>query len=781
MSPRRSRISSAALAAVAAMGVGATTSDPCAQISDLVANGTSTFSSELGLACLESFPFQSDLAVSFIDEYTKYSQWQSTIELLRTPPPEYLGVPTDILGGLSTIRNKAAQNLYQSHYDFDTDLFNLVSSANDGHYAIQPCSLITILFSMAKPLVSVSSDGVSLPQIYTLDDGLLLALGVKDVSPVVLINGVGAEAYIEQFSSIQGFQDPDARYNAMFANVPIDGQGNENDGSFTTFVTFPGVHSFRLTHANGTEEHIPLNAIFAGAAGSPTTFSSGKELWTQACLPSGNSTDSKRSLKSRDQSMRSLRSRDQSKRSLRSRDDSDIAPPLDAPPTYPDPVVRDPYNLLVGYFPDGVGIDDVAVLSVPTFSTSGPTTGGNLPDDSIANFAIEAQKFVNNATASGKKKIIIDVTGNPGGTIDSGFAMLSIFFPNMTIFSATRWRSTPALNFVVETFNAPQIPAPSPDDNEAIFFLPFQVQPDQKAGFKKLSDLEGPFYVSGIPSSGLVAGDNFSQVDSVNDPININGLGGKLDGKKPPYAPEDIVILTDGQCSSTCTIFINHMLPRGVRVVSIGGRPQLGPMQAVGGVKGSQVLELSDISDYYDLANELIDEAAKAGKPIFTDDQMAAFAKEVPVALDQLPFLLTTGSVNFRNAFSPTNDQVPTQFIYQSAYCRIFYTAESLVKPELRWALVGNAIWGGGDCAFRKPEVGSSSGSSSKSSSGSDSSDSTDTTTGDKSDTEDLVSIVSSSSGPSSSSGSGSGSGTSNGPAHKALGLLLALSQGMKN
>jgi hypothetical protein len=34
--------------------------------------------------CLQSMPFRSDLAVKFIDEYTKYVQWQSTLEILRS-------------------------------------------------------------------------------------------------------------------------------------------------------------------------------------------------------------------------------------------------------------------------------------------------------------------------------------------------------------------------------------------------------------------------------------------------------------------------------------------------------------------------------------------------------------------------------------------------------------------------------------------------------------------------------------------------------------------------
>ncbi|RFU29719.1 hypothetical protein B7463_g6596, partial [Scytalidium lignicola] len=719
MSSRLSHISSAVLAlAAAAVGARAAT-EPCAEIAKLAANDTHIFSSEIGLACLESMPFKSDLAVKFVDEYTKYAQWQSTIEILRNPPAGYLSPATDIQGGLATIRSRAAAKQYKSQYDFDIDLYNLINTANDGHFALFPCSPTTINFGLQTSLVSVSSDGVAIPELYTLEDGVALSHGAKDVSPVILINGIGAEAYVEQLSSSQLFQDPDARYNQMLANVPIDGQGQTQSGSFTSFIAFPGVHSFELTFANGTQIQLPLLAGASAALGN-FTFTTGEELWQAACAPQPAAPATP----------------------------STLTTPLSAPENYPKPIVRDSFNLLVGYFPTDAGLEDVAVLSVPTFLTEGAMLDGNLPADATANFAIEAQTFVNNATAEGKKKIIIDITGNGGGLVDSGFALISIFFPNMTIFSATRIRSTEATQFVLRTFNA-QNNSDNDDVLSSGFYLPDLVLPDQKTGFSTLNQFIGPFDVLGVPSTAIVAEDTFALNDPTSDPINIDGLGGKLDGTKPPFAPEDIIILTDGRCSSTCTIFINHMAPRGVRVVAVGGRPQPGPMQSIGGVKGAQELGLSDISSSYDLAYELIAKASKAGTPIYTDAELAEYNKSVPVPLADMPFNLQQASVNFRNAFSPDNDQVPTQFIYQAADCRLFYTAGSLGKPELTWASVANAMWGKGKCAFRKPTT-----------------------------TKTYTSTASSSkSSPSSTSGSKSGS--KSGSAHKALGLLLALAEGM--
>lgn len=49
-------------------------------------------------------------------------------------------------------------------------------------------------------------------------------------------------------------------------------------------------------------------------------------------------------------------------------------------------------------------------------------------------------------------------------------------------------------------------------------------------------------------------------------------------------------------CASTCAIFAEAMLERGVHSVTFGGRHREGPMQTVGGIKGSQVLSFDLIA-----------------------------------------------------------------------------------------------------------------------------------------------------------------------------------------
>lgn len=142
------------------------------------------------------------------------------------PPASYRMPATDLLGGLDDIRNKAEQSEYANHWDFEHDLRQLVNSAHDAHLSLQLCSTVLFRFSNSIPLVSVSRDGLELPQIYSLgtsllfildavadsiDDAQLLIEGVESVSPVVLIDGQKATNYLEQFTSTAPLHDPDAQ------------------------------------------------------------------------------------------------------------------------------------------------------------------------------------------------------------------------------------------------------------------------------------------------------------------------------------------------------------------------------------------------------------------------------------------------------------------------------------------------------------------------------------------------------------------------------------------
>jgi hypothetical protein len=149
----------------------ATGTDPCGQISSLYTQDseTTTFSPSLVLDCLMSMPFDTNAAMTWIDEYSKYMEFQSDLEILAKPPLSYLSPRVDLLAGLQAIKSHASQGVYKSQYEFDSDVFDLIRSANVGHLYIQPCSLTAFTFlATIDGVVSVSVDGVTTPQLYTL-------------------------------------------------------------------------------------------------------------------------------------------------------------------------------------------------------------------------------------------------------------------------------------------------------------------------------------------------------------------------------------------------------------------------------------------------------------------------------------------------------------------------------------------------------------------------------------------------------------------------------------
>lgn len=118
----------------------------------------------------------------------------------------------------------------------------------------------------------------------------------------------------------------------------------------------------------------------------------------------------------------------------------------------------------------------------------------------------------------------------------------------------------------------------------------------------------------------------------------------------------------------------------GVKSVVVGGRPETGPMQAVAGTRGSLVYDVASIS-------QIIDETIQSNTSIDVD--------QVPSVVPP-PFNLgdpSKYSFNFRNQVRKDAQQVPLQFTYEAADCRIFYTAAMLADYTVLWQAAADALW----------------------------------------------------------------------------------------
>ena len=113
-------------------------------------------------------------------------------------------------------------------------------------------------------------------------------------------------------------------------------------------------------------------------------------------------------------------------------------------------------------------------------------------------------------------------------------------------------------------------------------------------GFASWDDFIGPVQLHGGNFTKLfqLNYSNEALSDNSKGNIVITGTNNRTDFTQV-FNASDMVMLYDGYCASTCTVFSELMKTLGgVQSIAVGGRPQLAAMQGVGGVKGSNVQEM---------------------------------------------------------------------------------------------------------------------------------------------------------------------------------------------
>lgn len=209
--------------------------------------------------------------------------------------------------------------------------------------------------------------------------------------------------------------------------------------------------------------------------------------------------------------------------------------------------------------------------------------------------------------------------------------------------------------------------------------------------FETFKDKFAPHLYKGDEYTNLMRWNLDDPLTTVNSTygmgIEIYGYG-SLSNLTQPFAAENIVMLYDGACASTCTLFSEFMrIQAGVKSVAFGGRPSSGSIQGVGGVKGAQVISFDEI---YSFAQ------AAASSPNASPEDKAILNR-----LTTLPFERSTAaSLNLRNAILPgnINDGLPAQYVVEEADCKLYWTSEMITDVEKVWQAAAKAAWGGGAC-----------------------------------------------------------------------------------
>ncbi|KAF2234971.1 hypothetical protein EV356DRAFT_544524 [Viridothelium virens] len=607
------------------------------------------------------------IAVQQIQWIKNFWQFQSTLAYLKDPPPAYAPPATDIMGGLDLISSNAASGKYQNMYDFELDIYRLVASALDGHFSYPSWLLNQFNVNRTVTLVSVSFDGIEEPKAYNGNASF-------HPSAVSLIDGEDVTQHILALAAnSSSFQDYDALYNSMFF-VPVlaPSAGSDPGPNLGSFLQSPSFHhndTTSYTFENHTTIHVPNIAI----SKANLNFSSGQELAQMYLLNSPPpSPPSKRALTPSSSSM----------------------------PTpfvgYPVPVrgTSHPQGYVSGYFLTDTASSDTAVLSITSFDTQSS-------NDALI-FQAAVQNFLAACRSSQKKRLIIDVRQNGGGRISQGFDTFKQLFPTLTPYSGNRIRAFEAGNFLGQEFSQTVTNFIEQDLQDPTLLAQQYGGGDWFAYYYGgyLRSPDGPQYSSWADFYGplQIHNDNFTHVGSwqLSDftytaPLVVSGYGNRSNLPPQVFEGSDIVLLTDGACSSTCATFSNLLIKQGnVTTVTAGGRPNREPIATIGGVQGSNVVSVSNIKQQVSLAQDAIQRANDSALDAKGQEFLSPLASDPPI----WPTSLSQCNMNMKDNIARDDaSSTPLQFTRSpNADCRFFYMPKDMSSVEYTWSRIANGI-----------------------------------------------------------------------------------------
>lgn len=574
-----------------------------------------------------------------------------------------------------------------------------------------------------------------------IDELLEYLSGSSNLAPsaVTQINGEDPVDFLQrdgQNVSYGLLQDPDALYNGELYVLNSGSGGVDFVGGFALSSNYQGSNT-TLTLADGSTRSAPnvagwnTNYDFTGMIDGASYYNMFCNATYKYELYYGGSSGSSSSNKLRE---RHLEQREEIERSRRHRVDDDLvkrqirfekrqvsssvslvttsayATATGSPstsvtqiPGYPSPVALSSDLTLSGYFLSDPGFEDTAVLVLQAMS-----------EDDPQDFQSQMTSFLDQCRSAGKKRLVIDVQGNPGGSVGTGYDTFMQLFPDLFPYGAGTLRAQEGLDTLGTFYTnyTEQVYQEAKGNITLLAANNYYAQYNAKAYandsgqlFESWPELYGPVDSGTDNFTNLIRWDvNSTDFNIGTTGLVISGLGNDTGIPPSPFTSDNIIVLADGRCSSTCTI-LTHFLKYQAKVKSIamGGRPQTGAMQAVGGVKGSQVyqylmlygdvslaLQQADALGYTDQV-DAINSSKILGNILNSGDYIAlrgANAGVQPTATNDFTF-------NFQNNIAEGDTSLtPLQFVYEAADCRLWYQPQHYGNISTLWATAAAQAFG---------------------------------------------------------------------------------------
>ena len=476
-------------------------------------------------------------------------------------------------------------------------------------------------------------------------------------SPVVTVDGIPVLEYLQKMAIMDGStHDPDARFNGLFPSV-------SKNANYQRVDTGADAHILGLNDT--TTVTLMNNSILtfnntAFVRANLTNITSAADLYAEFGLAGGT------------------------------------APlPIDAgldraydmgyksnfTNGFPPPVVMTAGGDCAGFLPSDPSLKDTAVLAINSFVPA-------IDLRNLANSTLlfdESNKvildFLRQAKASRRSKLILDLQGNSGGQILSLAILYFNLFPGKVFPALSQARVHPQLDWLLKESEKIK-------KNATDLTLPWQFRL-----FETPSSTPWPSYREWYgPVEGHEGLGNYTRPallkNSTLFPIPVDVTP---PSSEPPFRPEDIIIVTDGECASACAVLVDALVhTHGVRTVAFGGRPIQKPMQAIGKVKGGPIGHFTG----FPAINRT---TAPSGVRVVPDHPPPMRIRFSPVRGSDWKdgFAFNVANMIPLNA---SDDAIPYQFLYEAANCKLFFTWEMARDVTAIWKAAASAAWGQGKC-----------------------------------------------------------------------------------
>ncbi|RDW66343.1 hypothetical protein BP6252_09978 [Coleophoma cylindrospora] len=648
---------------------------------------TYVFNASQAYDCLTSVPFNAAVASRFLAYYNDTLQFQSTLSYLKDPPSSYQQPAVDLLDGLNQLQKAIDNGDFQNQYDFEAALQSLLYAAHDGHVDLIAGILSGFSFASPHDLVSVSLDGIELPKVYLTWDLFDSSYFTSyQPSPVTTINGVDVITYLTDFAAKNsvGTLEPHADWNQLMLSPAQEIQGYSN--VFSGGATFYPGNTITFVLENGTSITDQFLAIF-NSPGPTGPLETGGDFYNFFVLGFYPASFDPSSLDdSTDQSAASSTTIASTSAATSTSTPSPLSWGNPAYPLIPDVAQPDlgvyGGGFLSGYF---LNSSSVAVLSIPSFDEYG---------DALNTFQSTIGDFITQSKAAGRQKVVIDVQQNGGGQSLLAIDTFKQFFPNIKTFSGSRMRAHHAADVMGNTITDYW---ESLDDTSNDYYIlaanewvaTDRLNADTDQNFTSWPEFFGPHLYHGdnftttqrYNLSSLIFDDAAVEDDNGNFAVYGYAANPSPVNQGPPFAPEDIIILSDGICDSSCSLFMEMMHHEaGVRVVVAGGKPSTGPMQAPSGSRGARLYTTDTLDANIGFAQSVLE---------FNNSPDSNF---LPNRTEAMDVFVTAAFINLRDQVR-RGETIPLQFAYEAADCRIFFTPQTVYNYTALWQYAADAIW----------------------------------------------------------------------------------------